>query len=180
MATNTIHTHAAGATSQIPCVLTRTLHNLDGYLAATRHGAEHPWRLEIAGALGAAAAPTIEALSGLVVRLPFSEAHITEADLFEHAAMRSRQLRGLLFSMQTEEGADEMLALAYELAVDVAEDILANDFSPARPSQLARLLLMIQGPDGPDDMLWLCQQFADEIVEVVAALAASKREEVAA
>ena len=167
--------------SQPPTSITARLVALESQMATAGYAGDHPWRLEITKALDAVEKSSVPAGGGaLIVECPYSTVHITSANLFEHACMRSRQLRGLLFFIQDTDQADELLELAYELSADLAEEILALNFQTVRASQLPMLLLAIQSKDGHDDMMWMAQQFADEIRSIVAALAAEQTVEVAA
>ena len=170
------------ASSKIPsAILAHTLRNLDGYLAASSHGADHPWRIEIASALAIPApASGTDEDDVLIIDGPYSTVRLERNGLHDQASMRAAQLRGVLFGMQTAEEADELLALAYELSAALAEEIHAKNFNTIRAHQLPMLLLAMQDEDGPDDMLWLCQQFADELRALLTALVAQQSAEVAA
>lgn len=161
-------------------IYVRTLLNLDGYLATSNHAADHPWREEIVRALAAPTGAPGSKHAPIVITCPFSKVHLDHSDLHDHALMRSAQLRGVLFGMQAADDADEMLALAYELSADLAEDIRATDFLTPRASQLPMLLLTMEGWKGPDDMLWLCQQFADELRAVLTLMLSNEVTKVAA
>ena len=175
-------THTSIASSPFPsAVLARTLCNLDGYLAASNHAADHPWRIEIASAFAMPASATGVANDRIIViDCPYSKVHVERKGLDDQAMMRSAQLRGVLFGMHTADVADEMLALAYELSADLAEEIHAKNFNTIRANQLPMLLLAMQDEDGPGDMLWLCQQFADELRALLTALVVQQSAEVAA
>ena len=167
--------------SQPAISITARLVALESQMAMAGYASDHPWRIEIGAVVAGPADPVnIDGIGELAIDCPYSTVHISNANLFEHACMRSRQLRGLLYFIQTTEDADELVELAQELGADLAEEILARNFHTVRASQLPMLLLAIQSEDGHDDMMWLAQQFADEIRSIVAALAAEQTAKVAA
>lgn len=172
MATNTLTFGSAVPSTIATTILARALTNLDGYLTETRHAADHPWRIEIRQALTDAR----NAQTSTIFDAPYSKVVLEPIEILDQTLMRSAQLRGILYGMMSAPDGDEMYALAYELAADLAEDIRIDNFNSARTTQLSRLLFLIQDGDGPDDLLWLCQQFADEINVLVGVLAGKTTE----
>ncbi|AQR70077.1 hypothetical protein BZG29_18390 [Janthinobacterium sp. LM6] len=58
--------------------------------------------------------------AAIVLDAPFVDIHIAYAAAPEHAHMRARQLAALLRAMQPEEGPDDLLWLAQQMADEVA------------------------------------------------------------
>ena len=113
-----------------------------------------------------------------VLRAPFGWVHVNPTEERDHAAMRSRQLAGLLVLMSGTDGSDDMLHLAAKLSAEAAaaiHKILCDrvggfDDIAVGTRQIAQILHFIsrQLAEGPSDMLWLAEQLADELVDTVA------------
>lgn len=58
--------------------------------------------------------------AAIVLDAPYSDIHIAYAVASEHAYMRARQLVALLLAMQPEEGPNDLLWLAQQMADEVA------------------------------------------------------------